>query len=60
VAEAGMDAFLVKPIQIDRLAEAIHHLTASPEALVQPFELNEIKQHDHNDEADNRQKRSHG
>lgn len=56
-AEAGMDAFLHKPLDIPRLMETIAMLTAPS---VNAAELNEIEQQDYNDEAENDAKRGHG
>lgn len=51
VAEAGMDAFLQKPLELPRLAEAIAMLTQNS---VQAAEINRIKNQDHNQkQADN-------
>lgn len=56
VADAGMDAFLQKPLELPRLAEAIAMLTQSS---VQPAEINSVQnQDDHEKQADNA-KREH-
>lgn len=60
VAEAGMDAFLMKPIEAARLAEQIALLTGgSPSAsspsgrLIEAAELNHVEQEDQPDKAEN-------
>lgn len=57
-AEAGMDAFLVKPIEAARLAEQIALLTGVA-GLIHAAELNEIEHEDHRHEAADQIHRSH-
>jgi hypothetical protein len=56
-AEAGMDAFLQKPVEVAKLAEAILLLTAS--SSVRPAELDHIQHEKHQNEAGDHGESSH-
>jgi two-component system, sensor histidine kinase len=62
IAEAGMDAYLQKPLDVRKLDETIALLTG-PQARarsVEPAELDQIEQKDHKDKADNQGQSGHG
>ena len=58
-AEAGMDAFLEKPIAAARLAEAISLLTKPREALVEPAERDQIEEENQDNESADCGERGH-
>lgn len=57
--EAGMDAFLQKPLEIAQLAEMISLLTRPGLGSVEPAELDQVKQEDDQQEPDDQIQRSH-
>lgn len=57
-SDAGMDAFLLKPIETAKLAEQIALLTAASGS-VEPAELHQIEEEDQHDKAKNDVERGH-
>jgi len=62
IDEAGMHAFVQKPLDVCKLAEAIALLTQPTTApgSIETAELNQIEQKDDNDKADNHSQGGHG
>lgn len=62
IAEAGMDAFLQKPLDVRKLAEAIALLTqpAEPAGSIEAAELDQIEHENHGDKAENDGQGGHG
>jgi CheY-like chemotaxis protein/signal transduction histidine kinase len=57
--EAGMDGFLQKPVDIQRLAAAIALFARSDESSVEPAELNHVQSQNNEDKNKNGRERGH-